>query len=433
MKRILSIAIALCMMAVALQAQTLEQKRICAAKWALQQAAYGTPSASTIAHIDVTKYSSAEQLISEYQSKLTGADQANVKRALREVREAKTEADLEKATRNASAEYKRDIKKLVPAAEEPKPEDAQKKEEDKKPEQPAVDNQQETDQQQSSVEEEVTEDEQDAEEQQPASANGERAQLVSRPAPSEAMFMGFNHEQLLTLVVFLIAVLILAIVVAVLIARKVCIMSEADAYVHNSGYRSDRHLLVKKVNSLELELSEIRIQLKKLTQPAELVATETEEEDEDMRQHMTEESPVEVAEETADDDDEDVSSIEEEAEDEAEEAPASQPQDDIQVYYFSGVTSDGRFKGMTQQREISESIYALKTHDGMTGEFVLINDASASPIALRSVSRLIEPACSIPNLPTISHPTGYKTNEIGNAIYSGGEWRVTGKAVITLV
>lgn len=110
---------------------------------------------------------------------------------------------------------------------------------------------------------------------------------------------------------------------------------------------------------------------------------------------------------------------------------AAKEQETGLTLYLSAPTPDGVFADFDDKEHAGKSIYTLKSDNGQTGTFAVLNTVDAVSTALISLSQFIKPACKIESA-TSGVPSKILTVVEGEAAFNGEAWTVRRKAVIRL-
>lgn len=406
MKRFLIFALALGISIVSATAQTMEQKKICALKWTLQQTFYNKPEGQKLAHLDVCEFKSLEEfqkekLVADLMKKLSdNTDKSRVANIL----SAKDENDLlAYIPTNGKAEYKKDVEKMKTQA-------------------PA--------------ETEETEETENAEESDTTSTSAAvpaPENLDEEPediAPTEEVAETEGATGTTSGVSFWIAVLIAFVVYCIL---SLCIYlfiksnkkpEGEEPFVSLEQYRTERLRLMERIKALEIALENM-----KSSAPA--VVPQTPKQPETVAPEPQPAAPEVTAPTQS-------SLFDTEKEEKAEEPvleipypePAPQPRRKTSIIFFP-VPVDGVFSGGTDEIETGKSLYMLKTTDGETGTFTILNTPEAIGTALISLSEMVKPVCKIIN--TVVNPLEIVTEGPGKAVREGDNWRVISKSTVRLI
>lgn len=101
------------------------------------------------------------------------------------------------------------------------------------------------------------------------------------------------------------------------------------------------------------------------------------------------------------------------------------------VLYLSAPTPDGVFIDFDDKEHTGKSIYTLRSDNGQTGTFAVLNTVDAVSTAVISLSQFIKPACKIESS-TGGVPSQILTTVEGEAFFNGEAWVVKRKATIRL-
>ncbi len=106
--------------------------------------------------------------------------------------------------------------------------------------------------------------------------------------------------------------------------------------------------------------------------------------------------------------------------------PAGQPQ----VLYLSCPDADGYFGRATASAVAGNSVFVLRTADGRTGTFGVIDDAAVHSMALMMPTATLTGACTGTGIQVSGHARRIVTDKPGTAELKDGKWHVETKAVI---
>ncbi|MGN0068436.1 MAG: hypothetical protein ACI350_01685 [Prevotella sp.] len=105
------------------------------------------------------------------------------------------------------------------------------------------------------------------------------------------------------------------------------------------------------------------------------------------------------------------------------------------VFYLPEPEPDGTFCHPSTHVQIGKSIYLMESNDGKTATFCVLNTPDAVATASISTSQFLKPVCRI--LPSANHQTSTPreiiTHQPGIASKVGETWKVTQKAVISII
>lgn len=440
MKRILLIISCCLAMVAGLNAQTLEQKKICALKWTLQQAFYNKSEGQQIAHLDVTEFKSfsdfqKNKTVSAAIKKITDTTEQNrVSRIIKATSASDVDSNVPSS---ASKEYKADVEKIKTqgstTSEETEEENSETQEqaEEQKPanETPDIQTVEEA------AENEATE--------QPAEQPAEEATDDSTEGMTfwEVVLISFGLYLILT-------------VCLLLFLRSRKNMRKTEETVSMEQYRSERLRLIERIKAMEIELDNVKAarQEKKpnnahvapkpaaedvkpavaaeVTEPAKkesgvssaTAATAT------SSATATSETHNPVSQSLFGDNDATVAPAKPKAP--AEPVKHPRPKNYSAVMFFP-VPVDGVFMNGSSEIEVGTSLYMLKTNDDATATFQILNTPEAISSALVSMDTMVKPACKILN--TVSAPVEILAEKLGTAEKVGDGWKITNKAVVRLI
>ena len=431
MKRIVFI-ISCCLFAVmSASAQTLDQKKICALKWTLQQTFYNKPEGQQIARLNVTEFKSFNEfqqnkLISDAIKKVTNpSDLSRVKNIIGATNDSNLASSVPSG---AKREYQADLDKAKSAApvvedEEVVEEETEAEPADEPTEAPAPGIQTVEEVQNEQADEEATpEDAQDV------------AALADAGGVSwlDAVLIALGVYVILSLCVWLF-----------LRSRKHGSMSEE--MVSMEQYRAERVRLMERIKSVEIEMENMKDQKQNNAatkanvtpeKPAEPVVKQPEVRaqpdpvqpyvapKQEERSEVSTQGPslfsdpvVEPQEVVA----EPVVPIVEQ--------PVARPKFSVVMFY--PVPEDGMFVNGTTDIEPGKSLYMMKTSDNVHATFQILNTPEAISAALVSMNDMVKPACKV--LTTVADPVEILAEKLGTAVREGEGWRITNKAVVRLI
>lgn len=418
MKRFLIFALALGISIVSATAQTMEQKKICALKWTLQQTFYNKPEGQKLAHLDVCEYKSLEEfqkekLVSDLMKKLSdNTDKSRVSNILN----AKNEDDLlAYIPTNGKAEYKKDVEKMKTQAPAETDEAAE------------PESTEETDTTSAVAAVPAAENEGTNENEENAAEDEEEAE-AENAAEGRTSGVSFWIAVLIAFVVYVI--LSICIYLFVKSNKKA---AEEEPFVSLEQYRTERLRLMERIKALEISLENMKSAAPAAVAPATPAAAPQASKPIEVATPEPEPVPVEtpVKETTLFDT--------EKPEDTQTPAPiiemtypepTPQPRRKTSIIFFP-VPVDGVFSGGTDEIETGKSLYMLKTTDGETGTFTILNTPEAIGTALISLSEMVKPVCKIIN--TVVNPLEIVTEGPGKAVREGDNWRVVSKSTVRLI
>ena len=418
MKRFVFIICCWVLALVTINAQSLEQKKICALKWTLQQTFYNKPEGQQIARLNVCDFKSfsdfqKNKLISDAIKKVSNpADLSRVKSIIAD----KTDANLQSyVPAGAKKEYKADLEKIkamTPSAAE-------------------------EEEQENNVEENVVEEptEAPAPEIQPVSEQETEATAekeASEEAQSTEASTVTEGVSFLEAVLIALGLYVILTACLLLFLRSKKNTQKNDELVSMEQYRAERVRLMERIKAVEIEMENIKNL--KHDAPAEKHPTVTA-------------SPIETVETQP----QPVVVTPEPQEAEAEPQPQSQslfPETSTETtpvveeqpavvrpkfsaVMFYPVPVDGMFVNGTSDIEVGKSLYMLKTNDDQNATFQILNTPEAIAMALVSMSETVKPACKILN--TVAAPVEILAEKLGTAEREGDGWRIINKAVVRLI
>ncbi len=434
MKRILLIISCCLAMVAELNAQTLEQKKICALKWTLQQAFYNKSEGQQIAHLDVTEFKSfsdfqKNKTVSAAIKKITDTTEQNrVNRIIKATSASDVDSNVPSS---ASKEYKADVEKIktqgTTASEETEEENSESQDqaEDQKPADDAPNIQ--------TVEE--------------AAENEVTEQPVEQPA--EEATNDFTEGMTFWEVVLISFGLYLILTVCLLLfLRSRKNMRKTEETVSMEQYRSERLRLIERIKAMEIDLDNVKaarqekkpnnahVAPKPATEVKPAVAAEVVEPVKKEPAAAASSATATAATETHSpvsqslfgDSDDTAAPAKPKAL--AEPVKHPRPKNYSAVMFFP-VPVDGVFMNGSSEIEVGTSLYMLKTNDDATATFQILNTPEAISSALVSMDTMVKPACKILN--TVSAPVEILAEKLGTAEKVGDGWKITNKAVVRLI
>ena len=111
-------------------------------------------------------------------------------------------------------------------------------------------------------------------------------------------------------------------------------------------------------------------------------------------------------------------------------AAASVQAAEPQVLYLSCPDADGYFGRATASAVAGNSVFVLRTADGRTGTFEVINDAAVHSMALMMPTATLTVACTGSGIQVSDHARRIVTDRPGKAVLRDGKWHVESQAVI---
>lgn len=425
MKRIMLIIGCSLMIAVSVNAQTLEQKKICALKWTLQQAFYNKSEGQQIAHLDVTEFKSFSEfqknkLVSDVLKKITDTTEQNrVKRIINATSASDVDASVPSG---ANKEYKADVDKIK--SQTVTEEEASENEEQEKTEEPSAPEQTSSTPEIKTVEEAKTEQ----------TAGNNETVVENNDEPSNSSSGMSFLEVLLTSF----GLYIVLSVCALIFIRSRRSTKRAEETVSMEQYRSERVRLIERIKAVEIEIDNLKSAKKEqreagkqikgaetqqtavqtpATSKIEPSSAKTHESKKSNSQSLFDE-PVKEEKDTP------------EAVTPQVEKPAVRPKNYSAVMFYP-VPIDGVFVNGSTEIEVGTSFYMLKTNDDLTATFQILNTPEAINSALVSMDEMVKPACKILN--TVASPVEILAEKLGTAEKFGDGWKITNKAVVRLI
>lgn len=412
MKRFVFIICCWTLALVTINAQSLEQKKICALKWTLQQTFYNKPEGQQIARLNVCDFKSfsdfqKNKLISDAIKKVSNpADLSRVKSII----DDKTDANLQSyVPAGAKKEYKADLEKIKSMA-------------------PATNEEEE---EENNVEEEVVEESTEApapeiqpvEEQNTETASEDAT--TDQPQPEESATAA---DGVSVLEVVLIALGLYAILTACLFLflRSKKNAQKNEELVTMEQYRAERVRLMERIKAVEIEMENLKSL--KHDAPAEKHPIVTASPIEEVE---TQPQPVVV---TPKPQEAEPQSLFPETSAETTAVVEEQPavvRPKFSAVMFYPVPVDGMFVNGTSDIEVGKSLYMLKTNDDQNATFQILNTPEAIAMALVSMSETVKPACKVLN--TVAAPVEILAEKLGTAEREGDGWRIINKAVVRLI
>ena len=111
-------------------------------------------------------------------------------------------------------------------------------------------------------------------------------------------------------------------------------------------------------------------------------------------------------------------------------ATAAQAAQHPQVLYLSCPDAEGYFGRATASAVAGNSVFVLRTTDGRTGTFGVIDDTAVHSMALMMPTATLTGACAGTGIQVSGHARRIVTDQPGTAVLKGGRWHVETKAVI---
>ena len=417
-------------------AQTVEQKKICALKWTLQQTFYNKSEGQQMAHLDVTAFKSFDEfkkneLVSKMIKKVTDATD---QRRINNIIEAKTSEEIS-VPNGAKKEYEADIDKIksvVSEQEEPVEEDVVEE----------------------STEETANETEAGVTPVKPQQASEDSAkEEPAVPAEDpEAETEGSNGVSGIGVWGAILIAVIVYIVLSICIAifkRSRRNNGEADdePYLTLEQYRSERLRLMERLKAVEIAIDNMKSpsasgnasakkpqqpDYRQPEQPAPVVAApviKTEPVVKSQPAVVTTPDPK-LAEQSLFGDSEAPSAEVTPIIPPKEAATTIKPRHTQSIMFFP-VPVDGVFANGTEEIEVGKSLYMLRTTDGENATFTILNTPEAIATALISLTQMVKPVCKILN--SVPNPLEIVTEGPGTAVREGDTWKMVTKSVVRLL
>ena len=412
MKRFVFIICCWTLALVTINAQSLEQKKICALKWTLQQTFYNKPEGQQIARLNVCDFKSfsdfqKNKLISDAIKKVSNpADLSRVKSII----DDKTDANLQSyVPAGAKKEYKADLEKIKSMA-------------------PATNEEEE---EENNVEEEVVEESTEApapeiqpvEEQNTETASEDATTDQPQPEESATAADGVSFLEVVLIALGLYAILTACLF---LFLRSKKNAQKNEELVTMEQYRAERVRLMERIKAVEIEMENLKSL--KHDAPAEKHPIVTASPIEEVE---TQPQPVVV---TPKPQEAEPQSLFPETSAETTAVVEEQPavvRPKFSAVMFYPVPVDGMFVNGTSDIEVGKSLYMLKTNDDQNATFQILNTPEAIAMALVSMSETVKPACKVLN--TVAAPGEILAEKLGTAEREGDGWRIINKAVVRLI
>lgn len=412
MKRFVFIICCWTLALVTINAQSLEQKKICALKWTLQQTFYNKPEGQQIARLNVCDFKSfsdfqKNKLISDAIKKVSNpADLSRVKSII----DDKTDANLQSyVPAGAKKEYKADLEKIKSMA-------------------PATNEEEE---EENNVEEEVVEESTEApapeiqpvEEQNTETASEDATTDQPQPEESATAADGVSFLEVVLIALGLYAILTACLF---LFLRSKKNAQKNEELVTMEQYRAERVRLMERIKAVEIEMENLKSL--KHDAPAEKHPIVTASPIEEVE---TQPQPVVV---TPKPQEAEPQSLFPETSAETTAVVEEQPavvRPKFSAVMFYPVPVDGMFVNGTSDIEVGKSLYMLKTNDDQNATFQILNTPEAIAMALVSMSETVKPACKVLN--TVAAPVEILAEKLGTAEREGDGWRIINKAVVRLI
>lgn len=427
MKRILLI-IGCCLTVVCgLNAQTLDQKKICALKWTLQQAFYNKSEGQQIARLNVTEFKSfgdfqKDKVVSAAIKKITDTTEQNrVNRIINATSASDVDANVPSG---ASKEYKADVEKIK----------SQGSTSDESEDESAAEQQQEEPQQSANA----TPDIQTVEESASSEGEGQSTEqsLADDTTESDSAGLSLWEVALVSFCMYLVLTVCL-----LLFIRSRRNAHKTEESVTMEQYRAERLRLIERIKAAEIEIDNIKaarndkksgsahVTSKTTVESVKPVVTETMEsvkkEKDSEFTPITSESHKPVPQTL-------FSETEPLPETKVQPQPEKQqrPKNYSSVMFYP-IPVDGVFMNGSSEIEVGTSLYMLKTNDDATATFQILNTPEAISAALVSMETMVKPACKILN--TVASPVEILAEKLGTAEKVDGGWKITNKAVVRLI
>ena len=412
MKRFVFIICCWTLALVTINAQSLEQKKICALKWTLQQTFYNKPEGQQIARLNVCDFKSfsdfqKNKLISDAIKKVSNpADLSRVKSII----DDKTDANLQSyVPAGAKKEYKADLEKIKSMA-------------------PATNEEEE---EENNVEEEVVEESTEApapeiqpvEEQNTETASEDATTDQPQPEESATAADGVSFLEVVLIALGLYAILTACLF---LFLRSKKNAQKNEELVTMEQYRAERVRLMERIKAVEIEMENLKSL--KHDAPAEKHPIVTASPIEEVE---TQPQPVVV---TPKPQEAEPQSLFPETSAETTAVVEEQPavvRPKFSAVMFYPVPVDGMFVNGTSDIGVGKSLYMLKTNDDQNATFQILNTPEAIAMALVSMSETVKPACKVLN--TVAAPVEILAEKLGTAEREGDGWRIINKAVVRLI
>ena len=434
MKRFLIIAVGLLMLAVGqVNAQTLEQKKICALKWTLQQTFYNKPEGQQLAHVDVTGFKSfgdfqSNDLVEKLIKRITDkVDQRRVDNIIN----AKTEEELVSSVPSGGMkEYKADVEKMKNVVPE----------EEEKP----------------AEEENVSEEDSDANASQEAAVTPVEKDSVTEEAMEEPADEWMDEEEDTTTGMGFWGTVLTSVVVYIVLT--ICLLlfrhsrrSSSDnnePTVSLEQYRSERLRLIERIKSVEIELENMKNGKEESKDKKESGSNSRPQQPEVKAEVPQKPQPVQPAvkaEPVIEPKKEEPKPTQQELFGDTQELPSAEVKPIIQPaavettakarhtqsIMFFPIPVNGVFVNGTEDIQPGESLYMLRTTDGENATFTILNTPEAIKTAIISLSETVKPVCKIIN--TVANPLEIVTEGPGTAIREGDTWKMVTKSVVRLI
>ncbi len=400
MKRLILITSCWLMVMVSINAQTIEQKKICALKWTLQQTFYNKVEGQQIAHLNVCDFKSLSEfqkneLVSNALKQISNpTDQKRIKNIIG----ATSDGDLiSYVPSGGKAKYKDDVEKIKSQASSTGDESENK-------EASAADSQEDnTNSEIKTVEE--------AKAAQDTAKVGVEEDIDSASISDTGM--SFLSVALISLGIYVILTLCIYFFIK---SRKNA--QNEDEIVTMDQYRDERLKLIERIKALEIVMENIRSVkrepevVKQANSTAHIPTTPifTAPAAKPTTQSLFDDKKPEI-----------ITPSHEES--------AVRTKSSVVMFY--PVPVDGVFSNGTTEIEVGTSLYMLKSNDGKTATFQILNTSEAIGTALVSLPDMVKPACKILN--TVNSPVEILAEKLGTAEREGDGWKITNKAIVRLI
>ena len=421
-----------CLFAVLSSAQTLDQKKICALKWTLQQTFYNKPEGQQIARLNVTEFKSfgefqQNKLISDAIKKVTNpSDLSRVKSIIG----ATSDGNLASSVpTGAKREFQADLEKIKTVAPVEVEDDEVVEEE------PAGESAAE-------ATEAPAPGIQTVEEVQDGAAS-EEADATAEEALNDGAFADAGSVSWVEAVLIALGVYVILSLCVWLFVRSRKHGSTAEEMVSMEQYRAERVRLMERIKSVEIEMENLKAQkqnnspakadviVEKQVEPAvkqpEVKQTEPVQPYVAPKQEVRTEAPAQAPSLFSE------PVVEPQKVEEPVvpivEQPVARPKFSVVMFY--PVPEDGLFVNGTTDIEPGKSLYMMKTSDNVHATFQILNTPEAIGAALISMNDMVKPACKVLN--TVADPVEILAEKLGTAVREGDGWRITNKAVVRLI
>lgn len=424
MKRIIFIIGCWVLALVSINAQSLEQKKICALKWTLQQTFYNKTEGQQIAHLNVSEFKTLNEfqknkLISDALKKVS--DKTDLNR-IKNIQTATAESDITSyVPTGGRKEYLADVEKIKSqnptSGEEETAESTSEVKDDKK-----------------KVETQAPEI-RTVEAQRAEEAKAAEASAVVDVTDDGGIAEGMSFLEVILSAAGLYIVLTACLLLFLRSRRST---QKHDEMVSMEQYRAERVRLMERIKAVEIEMENIKslkpetkvaskpvtpvqpVTEKPVQQPAPVQPTPAPVKPEQKPEHKPEPEthtlftdPNYVVPET----------------DEDPAAQTNRPKSSAVMFY--PVPVDGVFVNGSNEIEVGKSLYMMKTSDDKNATFQILNTPEAIASALVSMNETVKPACKILN--TVAAPVEILAEKLGTAEREGDGWRITNKAVVRLI